>query len=122
MSGIATKLGAVLLALTAGAATTGGIGVSGFSFSGVTNRYITPNGDHKNDTVAFRYSNPRDAAGSVKIYDLRGHLIAAITINAGDQSSVWDPRAGGQAAAAGVYIYVIQVAETVSTGAVVVIK
>ena len=122
MSGITTKLGAVLLALTAGAATTDGIGVAGFSFTGVTNRTITPNGDRKNDTVTFRFANPRDAAGSVKIYDVRGHLIASIAVNPGDQSATWDPRTGGQGAASGVYIYVIQVEGTVSTGVVVVIK
>ena len=122
MSGLATKLGAVLLALTAGAATTGGIGVQGFSFSGVTNRYITPNGDGKNDTVSFQFSNPRDAAGSVRIYDVRGHVVASLAVSGGMQSVTWDPRGGGQAAAAGLYIYVIQVEETVTTGVVVVIK
>lgn len=122
MSGIATKLGALLLALTAGAATPAAIGVSGFTFSGVTNRCITPNGDRKNDTATFQFSNPRDAAGSLKIYDVRGHLIASIAINPGDQSATWDPRGGGQSAAAGLYIYVIQVETTVATGVVVVIK
>jgi gliding motility-associated-like protein len=115
-------MGAVLLTLMAAAATTGAIGVTGFSFTGVTNRYITPNGDGKNDTVTFRFSNPRDSAGSVKIYDVRGQVIASIAVNPTDQSATWDPRAGGQSSAGGFYIYVIQVEGTVTTGVVVVIK
>jgi len=122
MTGIATKLCAALIALTAGAATTGGVGVQGFSFGGVTNRYITPNGDGRNDTVSFRLSNPRDAAGNIKIYDIRGHLISSLAVNPGALFATWDPRGGGQAVSAGLYIYVIQVEQTVSSGVVVVIK
>ena len=122
MSGLATKLGMFVLALAAGAATTGGFQVRAFSFTGVTNRYITPNGDGKNDTVSFQFSNPRDAAGSIKIYDVRGHAVASLAINPGAQSVTWDPRGGGQGSAAGVYVYVIQIEDTVTSGAVVVIK
>jgi hypothetical protein len=121
MSPILKTLG-VFLALTAGAATTGGIGVKGFSFGGLTNRIITPNGDRKNDTVVFQFSNPRDAAGSVKIYDVRGHIVATIAVNPGDQNATWDPRAGGQSPQGGLYVYVLQVENTVATGVVVVIK
>ncbi len=70
----------ILLAQMSAAAA---VRVKGFSFSGVSNRFITPNGDGKNDNVAFNFSNPSDSAGTVKIYDLRGHLVSTIPISAG---------------------------------------
>ena len=106
--------------------------VNGFSFTGISNRFITPNGDGRNDNVAFSFSNPSDSAGTVKIYDLRGHLVTSIAINAGaslncpDRTStgcpVWDARANGQIVSGGVYIYVIAVEGVVISGAVVVIR
>jgi gliding motility-associated-like protein len=98
--------------------------VQGFSFNGVSNRIITPNGDHKNDNVAFNFANPFDSAGSVKIFDMRGHLLTTIPINAGTgaTSVVWDARANGQIVPTGVYIFVIAVESVVASGAVVVIR
>ena len=95
-----------------------------FSFSGVSNRFLTPNGDGQNDNVAFKFSNPADSAGTVKIYDLRGHLLTTIAINAGTgaTSAVWDGRVNGQVAATGVYIFVIAVESVVASGAVVVVR
>jgi gliding motility-associated-like protein len=103
--------------------------VQGFSFNGVSNRFITPNGDHRNDNVAFNCSNPFDSAGTVKIYDLRGHLLTTIAINAGTgactttpSTVVWDARANGQIVPTGVYIFVIAVESVVASGAVVVVR
>lgn len=98
--------------------------VRGFTFNGVSNRFITPNGDGRNDNVAFRFSNPSDSAGTVKIYDLRGHLLTSIPINSGTgaTSAVWDACADGQTVATGVYIFVIAVESVVVSGAVVVVR
>lgn len=93
-----------------------------FNFAGVTNRFVTPNGDGRNDTATFRFSNPRDSAGTLKIYDLRGHRVAEVAIEptSSVSSSVsWNP---GRGVASGVYIYVISVEQQTVTGAVVVVK
>lgn len=97
---------------------------TGFSFNGVTNRFITPNGDGRNDNVSFTFSNPFDSSGTVKIYDVRGHLVTTIAINSGTgaTSAVWDARANGQIVSSGVYIFVIAVESRVFSGALVVIR
>jgi hypothetical protein len=124
----------LICALLSGSSSAGPIRMSGFSFGGVSNRFITPNGDGRNDNIAFRFSNPSDSAGSVKIYDLRGHLVTTISINSGGSLTCptgtpenvgcpsWNGRAGGAAVATGVYIYVIQVESVVVSGALVVIR
>lgn len=94
----------------------------GFVFNGVSNRFITPNGDGRNDNVAFRFSNPRDSAGAIKIYDVRGHAVASLPINPGDVSETWDAKAGGRAVDSGVYVYVIEIEGGVASGAVVVVR
>jgi hypothetical protein len=120
----------LLTGLSAGA----GVRVSAFSFSGVSNRFITPNGDGRNDNVAFSFANPADSAGSVKIYDLRGHLLTTIPINSGGSlfcptgdsvnsgCPMWDGRVNGSAVSSGVYIYVVAVENVVASGALVVIR
>ena len=94
----------------------------GYKFNGISNKVITPNGDGRNDNVAFRFDNPGDVAGSVKIYDARGHLVATLSIDPGDVKKVWDARTGGATVPTGVYIYVITVAGSTSSGAVAVIR
>lgn len=99
-----------------------GLRIQGFGFLGVSNRLITPNGDGKNDTVTFQFSNPRDAAGTLKIFSLSGHEQAVLSIEAGATSLVWDAKSGGQAVAAGVYIYVVTVEDATVSGTVVVVR
>ena len=94
----------------------------GFTFNGVSNKVITPNGDGRNDNVAFRFDNPRDVAGTIRIYDSRGHLVATLAINPGDLKEVWDATSGGNIVATGVYIYVITVDGATTSGAVAVIR
>lgn len=92
-----------------------------FGFSGVSNRFVTPNGDGRNDTATFRFDNPRDSAGSLRIYDVRGHKVAEVAIDPSSSagSVSWDP---GRAAASGIYIYVISIEGRTVTGAVVVVR
>lgn len=105
-------------------------GLNGFSFdsgSGISNRFITPNGDTFNDSVIFTFDNPRDSSVTGSIFDLRGHLVANLavgpTIIASTQATLmWDGKMGGQAVSGGIYIYVIQSEETVVSGTVVVIR
>ncbi|MFI5363341.1 MAG: T9SS type B sorting domain-containing protein [Elusimicrobiota bacterium] len=100
------------------------IRVEGFAFNGVSNRFLTPNGDHRNDNVAFNFSNPFDASGSVKIYDMRGHLLTTIPITAGTgaTSVVWDGHVNGTVVPMGVYIYVLSVQDVTASGALVVVR
>lgn len=93
-----------------------------FDFTGPTNRFITPNGDSFNDGVSFRFTNPRDSSGSIRVYDLRGRQVVSLPIAVGDTSRTWDARANGQTVAAGVYIYVLSIESRTYSGAVVVVR
>jgi hypothetical protein len=124
----------LLAVLLTGLSSGAGVRVQGFAFTGVSNRFITPNGDGKNDDVAFVFSNPSDSAGTVKIYDMRGHLVTTIPINSGGSLACpnaapgnpgcpsWDARANGQIVSSGVYIFVVNVESVVVSGAVVVLR
>lgn len=112
----------ILASLLAGLSAGAGFRVQDFSFVGVSNRFITPNGDRRNDNVAFNFSNPRDSSGSIKIYDVRGHLLTTLTVNPGDTLETWDARANGAVVSSGVYIYVLHVESVVVSGAVVVVR
>lgn len=93
-----------------------------FAFGGVVNRFVTPNGDGKNDAATFSFNNPRDSGGTVKIYDVRGHKVGEVSIEAttATTSSVsWAP---GSMTPSGVYIYVITIEQQTVSGAVVVVK
>ena len=114
----------LIFVLLTGLSADAGVRVASFSFNGVSNRFITPNGDGRNDNVAFNFNNASDAAGSVKIYDLRGHLVTTISINSGTGATfaIWDGRANGSIVSTGVYIYVLAVESVVASGALVVIR
>lgn len=106
---------AALLLIGAGVATP--IAPQGFAFTSV-NRFVTPNGDNKNDTAVFRYENPQDSAGNIRVYELRGHLVATIAIESGTTFAVWNPRG----LANGVYIYVITIDQASKSGVLVVVR
>lgn len=93
-----------------------------FEFTGTTNRMITPNGDGFNDSVSFRFSNPRDSSGTIRIYDLRGRQMRTLPIGVGDVFKSWDARADGRIVDGGVYVYVLSVERRTFSGAVLVIR
>lgn len=105
---------AVLL-IGAGVATP--IAPQGFAFTSV-NRFVTPNGDRRNDTAVFRYDNPQDSAGNIRVYELRGHLVATIVIEPGSTFATWNPSGYPN----GIYIYVITIAQASTSGALVVVR
>lgn len=91
------------------------------------NRFITPNGDRKNDYAVIVYDDPGDAtaSGSVsgKIYDLKGAFVADMRPSPAAQFSLeWDGKAGGQAVPGGVYIYQLVIEDKVFNGTLVVIR
>ena len=90
----------------------------GFTFTGLSNRFVTPNNDGKNDYAFFRYSNPADSAGTIRIFELRGRQVASVAIEPGSAVATWDPRNY----ASGVYIYVISIDQTATSGALVVMR
>ena len=124
----------LIMLLATGLSASAGFRALDFTFNGVSNRFITPNGDGLNDFVMFSFSNPSDSAGTIKIYDLRGHLLTTISINSGGSlvcptgtagdpgCPVWDGKVNGSAVATGVYIYVLSVDSVHASGALVVIK
>lgn len=92
----------------------------GFSLTGV-NRFVTPNGDTHNDAAFFRYDNPQDVAGSIRIYELSGRHVATVTIDVGPTCPCvvsWDPRGFSN----GIYIYVLSIGESTRSGALVVVR
>lgn len=106
----------------AAAAAVPGFAPLAFDFAGPTNRVVTPNGDAFNDSVTFRFTNPRDSSGTLRVYDLRGREVSSLPISVGDTSKAWDARVNGQAVAAGVYIYVLSIESRTYSGAVVVVR
>ena len=117
-----SRLSLVLMSLLAGLSGAAEIGVRGFSFTGVKNRLITPNGDGLHEKAFFTFANSQDSAGSLKIYDARGHQVASIDIPSGATSASWDARAGGQMVASGIYIYVLSVEQVRVSGALAVVR
>ena len=97
---------------------------SGFQFdlSQVSNKAITPNNDGRNDTVVFRFDNPKDSAFSGKIFDLRGAFVSDLAAGPGADALQWDGKAGGRTVDGGVYVYQIRGEDKVFNGTVVVIR
>ena len=95
----------------------------GFDSAGVSNKFVTPNGDGKNDGVVFTYDNPRDSAVRARILDLRGRVIVPdLPPGPVSNSRMWTGVAGGQAVPGGVYIYQIESEGRTFSGTVVVLK
>ena len=116
------RLGALLLCALAplgyGAAP-GQAPAASFRYEGATNRLITPNGDGRNDSATFRFANPRAAAGSLRIYTLRGREVATVSIGATDSTATWAPPSSTPS---GVYVFVIRLDDGAYSGAVAVVK
>ena len=94
-----------------------------FNMAGVSNRFITPNGDRRNDNVVFTFDNPRDSAVTIKIFDMRGHqVVGSLPPGPVSNSLMWDGTVGGRPAAGGVYIYQISAEGQSFSGTVVIIK
>lgn len=99
------------------------------------NRFVTPNGDGKNDTFIFRCHNPRDAQVEARIYDMGGQEVASMRLKqrsngtppavdnvSGEYYDLeWDPNYGSRYRG-GVYLYQVLVEEKVYKGTIVVIR
>jgi gliding motility-associated-like protein len=94
-----------------------------FNSAGLTNRYLTPNSDRKNDNITFKFDNPNNSTVEIKIFDSRGRLVLG-SLPAGPMpnSLIWDGTVNGQGVASGVYIYQIKGEGLTYTGTVVIIK
>ncbi len=94
-----------------------------FDISGISNKFITPNGDGLNDTVVFTFDNPKDSAFGGKIYDVKGAFVADMVPGpVGGSSLMWDGKAEGRVVPRGVYIYQIKAEGKTFNGTVVVIR
>lgn len=98
-------------------------GAFSFNQAGVSNRFLTPNGDGKNDNVVFQFDNPRGAEVTGKIIDLHGRVVVgSLPPGPLGDSLMWDGTAGGQPVPGGVYIYQISGEEQTYTGTLVIVK
>ncbi len=99
--------------------------VTNFAFSqaGLSNRFVTPNGDGKNDNVVFTFQNPHDAAVHGRILDLRGRVVAS-DLQPGPvlNSLQWDGTSQGRSVPGGVYVYQLEGEGHSFTGTLVVLK
>ncbi|HEX4046467.1 MAG TPA: gliding motility-associated C-terminal domain-containing protein, partial [Elusimicrobiota bacterium] len=100
---------------------------TGFSFNmaGVSNRFITPNNDQRNDNVVFTFSNPNNSPITAQIFDARGRVVAG-SLPPGPEgagnSLMWDGTSGGRSVPGGVYIYQIRAEGQTYSGTLVIIK
>ncbi len=94
-----------------------------FNLAGVSNRFATPNGDGKNDSVVFTFDNPNDAIVRGRILDMRGRVIVAnLTPGPTQNSMQWDGTAGGRGVPGGIYIYQLEGEGQSFSGTLVVLK
>ncbi|TBR16952.1 hypothetical protein EPO15_18060 [bacterium] len=139
---LAAALAALLLAtLETGAHAAG----SSFSFQGYLAKFITPNGDAKNDTAILCVDNPKDFTVRGQIFDLRGqhvadmaHVVDTTKLDATKpvklcnttfggqfkpQAVVWDGKtSGGAVVTSGVYVWRVEAEESTVTGTVLVVR
>lgn len=98
---------------------------TGFSFNsaGLSNKTVTPNGDGKNDDVVFFFDNPRDSQVRLRIFDIRGRLVAENLPNGPTSNSrVWNGRSNGHPVPGGVYIYQIEAEGQSFSGTLLVVR
>jgi gliding motility-associated-like protein len=94
-----------------------------FNSSGLINKFITPNGDGKNDSATFTAQNPRNSEVIGKIYDLTGSLVTQFCDTVSNPIVCsWDGKANGHVVPGGVYIYQLLGDGHSFTGTVVVIR
>ena len=97
----------------------------GFAFdqAGVSNRFLTPNGDGRNDNVVFTFDNPRDSAVTARILDRQGRVVAdALPTGPTGASLVWDGTSRGRPVPGGVYVYQIRAEGRTYSGTLVIVR
>lgn len=94
-----------------------------FDSAGVSNRFVTPNGDGRNDTVVFHYDNPRDSSVKARILDIRGRvLVSDLPAGPVANSRVWDGKSAGSSVPGGIYLYHLEAEGRAFSGTIVVLK
>lgn len=98
-------------------------GTFAFDKAGLSNRFITPNGDGMNDNAIFTFDNPNSASVTGKIFDRQGRLVVGSLLPGPTSNSLmWDGKANGRTVPSGVYIYVIQGEGQTYSGTLVIVK
>ncbi|MBI2070509.1 MAG: hypothetical protein HYT79_07870, partial [Elusimicrobia bacterium] len=98
------------------------LGATEFTILGLEPRKIfTPAGAPPNNQLAIRFANPKDSQVSeARIYNLRGALVAQMSVSSDGTAYVWDGRdSEGNAAPGGVYLYQLKAEGKIFNGTVV---
>ncbi|MEK7287426.1 MAG: hypothetical protein AAB091_02540, partial [Elusimicrobiota bacterium] len=91
--------------------------------SGQSHKIITPNGDGWNDSVIFRFENPKTVEVTGKVFDLTGAFVGSMKQGPEENTLLWDGTDGeGRVARGGIYIFQIEAAGKVFSGTVVVAR
>jgi len=90
--------------------------------SGLSNKFITPNNDGKNDGMIFIYDNPKKLKVKGKIFDLKGGFLSEMKPGPIDNSLSWDGMSNGKVVSGGVYIYQIEAGGKIYNGTLVVVR
>lgn len=96
----------------------------------VFNRFLTPNGDRRNDSAVFKIENPSALDVSGKIFTVGGAFVSDMRLFSAPPACLatlkdcleWDGRSNGQVVPGGVYIYQVEGEGNVFNGTVIVIK
>lgn len=94
-----------------------------FDKSQISNRFITPNNDGKNDSVTFTFgTNSLSAELSGKIFDMHFGFVADLVPGINTDTLKWDAKSNGSVVKSGVYMYRLEAEGQSWTGTVVVIR
>jgi|GEM_PF-2051602 len=115
---------AVGAAMSADAAFAPQAGTTAFKFTEVKPRVFTPEeSSNKANRCTFIFDNPDYEVVTIRIFNVNGCVVRDNLITDSLTSQYWDGKdSGGSYVKAGIYIYQIEVAGTVTTGTVVVAK
>ncbi len=86
-------------------------------------RVFTPNRDHKNEKVTFKYENPDYKHIVCWIYDIKGSVVRQLDIDPLKDEFSWDgTNENKDVAPSGIYIYQIEVEGQTINGTIVLAK
>jgi len=105
-----------------------GFSLKSFELISVFPRIFSPGDDGRNDRVFFEFVNPDLATFTLRIYDLKGRLVADLPtgdplITDGGYRIFWDGKDRNQKLVEpGIYIYIAEINQKIYSGTIVVAR